>query len=217
MSETLSIIRFIIQTAVSLGAEESEAPSVWTGDRFNAELLASIQRGSSPNRVENDLPKEVIATKLDGVPVLLGQLENPADRPRVQDALRRYRNQAIIARSWLGAEALNLQCFLVGPRGSVSTAKWRQLAAEAEADDRVCRKLVWLPPEHPTTDDARSFLSRTFLARPWEHGLPNSSANLDRMGTIDLPSHWAEAIDDDTLDAEALVAKLIEIDGQDIS
>ena len=118
----------------------------------------------------------------------------------------------MIARSWLGSGAPNLQLFLAGPIGTAADAVWRHLAAQAEADDRVCRKLVWLPPERATVQQALVFLNRTFLARPWECGRQASSISLDRMGAVTLPAGWEAAVDDETLDADALVTKLIELE-----
>jgi hypothetical protein len=209
-------IKLILDAARSLGAQMQDAPPTWAGDRFNTEALSVVQRGPLPDRTDRDLPRTVIAVTLDTIPVLLGELDAAPNRVRFQDALRRYRNQAMIARSWLGSGAPNLQLFLVGPIGSATDTVWRSLAAEAETDDRVCRKLVWLPPEQATVQDALVFLSRTFLARPWESGPQASSTSLDQMGAITLPAGWEaavdEAVDDDTLDADALVAKLIELE-----
>jgi hypothetical protein len=210
MGKTFSnLTTLLVDTARSLGAEVGDAPAHWTGESFNAELLTVLERGSSLGRSERDLPKLVYAVILDGTPVLFGEFDTGAQRLPFYDAMRRYRNQAAIARSWLGSQALNLQMFLVGPAGSASDGFWRQLAAEAELDDRICRKLVWLPPQSPTAADAAVFLSRTFLARPWDTIAPANASRLDQMSEIALPPGWAEIVDDDSLDADSLVAKLI--------
>lgn len=58
---------------------------------------------------------------------------------------------------------------LVTNPGADREPEWIALAAEIERNDRVCRKLVWLPPAAPdkTNESVQSFLGRSFLARPW--------------------------------------------------
>jgi hypothetical protein len=201
---------FIFDGARALGTTIEEAPPAWTGFKFNTELLARMEPVSSADRANRDLPRAVGAARFDRMPVLLGALDAAASTRRgLQDTLRRYRNQAAIARSWLADEAPNLQLFLIGPIGSAGVSNWRQLAAEAEADDRICRKLVWLPQSQPTIEDAESFLGRTFLAKPWISAPDSQFARLDGLGTIELPDGWQDAIDDEQLDADALVEKLV--------
>ena len=102
---------------------------------------------------------------------MLGVLPETASIDAVRETLRRYRNQCVIARSFLSPnQVLDLQLMLVGPRGSERSAEWRSLALMVERDDRVARKLAWLRPEDPARDPESfaDFLKRTFLARPWK-------------------------------------------------
>jgi hypothetical protein len=193
--------------------------SQWTGAVFNTELFATAGSDAALQRHERDLPDTVRAVKLDGTAVLIGQLGGPPIRAAVQHAVRRYRNQATIARSWLGSsEALNLQLFLIGPVGAVADPLWRQLAAEIEIDDRVCRKLVWLAGSKPTIQDAEQFLDRTFLAQPWPtYQATTATPALDRMSDVALPQGWEQAVDDPSLDSDTLVQQLIALEVGDAS
>jgi hypothetical protein len=90
----------------------------------------------------------------------------------------------VIARSYLTPnEALDLQLFLVGPRGSERKSDWQPLALVIERDDRVARKLVWLRPSEPEAEEASfaDFIKRTFLARPWQHDAMFTMAALDNL------------------------------------
>lgn len=210
MSDHLTTcVQNIVDAAKSLEVEVENAPKEWAGDHFNSEILSSETTTALSKRDERLLPTDVRAYRLDHIPVLIGELLGAADRVQAQDSLRRFRNQGTIARTWLGIDAANLQIFLIGPPGSSQDLEWRYLAAEMEADDRICRKLVWLPAASVSIEDARTFLQRTFLARPWDDDSQPTEARLDQMGTIDLPKDWATAIDDDALDADGLIAQLI--------
>lgn len=106
----------------------------------------------------------------------------------------------------------NLQMFLYGPVGALNDRRWRQLAASVEADDRICRKLVWLFDEDPTCAAAIQFLQRTFVARPWTK--ESAMAQLDRM-EVPLPAGWETAIDNPDLDPEQLVRELVRLAGDE--
>jgi hypothetical protein len=198
----------ILAAARAAGAQVEVAPTEWTGTAFNADVLSTASIGEPLQRHERDLPRLVGAARLDDMPVLIGELDGLPERAAVNDLSRRYRNQAIIARSWLGPEAPNLQLFLIGPPGALNDVRWRQLAAVVEADDRVCRKLVWLFQDEPTIELAGGFLERTFLARPWPAG-GQEIVELDRMSDIALPAGWEAAVDDQELDTDHLVHRLI--------
>jgi hypothetical protein len=204
------LMPLMIEAARSIGATVTEAPEQLSGSRFNAEVLSDAIAGGTLGRREGDLPHNVAAATLDGIPVLFGMLDGPALKTGVDQQMRRYRNQATIARSWLGSEAPNLQLFLTAPSGALRDAAWRQLAAEIEADDRTCRKLVWLFEGSPTLEDAKGFFERTFIARPWPAA--QLTQQLDSMANISLPDGWEDAIEDPDLDFSALVERLIELE-----
>jgi hypothetical protein len=213
-SETPRLQPLLIEAAQLIGATVEEAPPQWLGSRFNAEVLSEALLQQPIHRHESELPDSAGAARLDTIPVLFGELSGSPRRRSAEEKIRRYRNQATIARSWLGSEAPNLQLFLVGPPGALSDPRWRQLAAEIEADDRVCRKLVWLYDQEPSIADAQRFLERTFVARPWSEA-SRSATQLDTMSDINLPPGWEAAIDDRELDNDGLVQRLIALEQGD--
>lgn len=210
MKESPRLEALILQAAAHLGATVETAPAEWTGAAMNAEALRPISGTSSFQREERDLPKTIGAALLDGTPVLIGELLGEPQRGIMDEALRRYRNQATIARSWMGAKGPNLQIFLYGPVGALNDRGWLQLAALVEADDRICRKLVWLFDEEPTNAAAIRFLQRTFMARPW--ATKSAIAQLDQL-EVRLPAGWETAIDNPDLDPEQLVRELVRLGG----
>jgi hypothetical protein len=132
----------------------------------------SFNGGVSPATTlsPSDLPGESLAIKIGRFNIVLGVLPDVPTLEAVRETLRRYRNQCVVARSFLSAnETLDLQLMLLGPRASERQDSWRALALMVERDDRVARKLAWLRPEDPQRDDESyvEFLKRTFLARPW--------------------------------------------------
>lgn len=208
--ETPPLMPLMIEAAQGIGATVTEALEQLSGSLFNSEVLSEAIAGGTLGRREGDLPHHVAAATLDGIPVLFGMLEGPASKTGVDQQMRRYRNQATIARSWLGSEAPNLQLFITAPSGALRDAVWRQLAAEIEADDRTCRKLVWLFEGSPELEDAKGFFERTFIARPWPAA--QLTQQLDSMANISLPEGWEEAIEDPDLDFSGLVERLIELE-----
>jgi len=134
------------------------------GRNFNGGSTASTSLSPS------DLPNESHGIKIARFNIVLGILPDMAAIEAVRETLRRYRNQCVVARSYLNPnETLDLQLMLLGPRSSERQDSWRALALMVERDDRVARKLAWLRPEDPQRDDDSfaEFLKRTFLARPW--------------------------------------------------
>lgn len=212
MAEAPAFSNLLLEAADRIGARVGDAPSELVGGRFNSEVLSEAVSRSAIARHDKDLPNLVCGVRIDDIPVLIGALSGTALRPSAEPQLRRYRNQATIARSWLASEAPNLQLFLIGPPGAISKMEWRQLAAEIEADDRTCRKLVWLYDQEPSIEDAEIFLNRTFVARPW----PTSQQQvlLDTVASYALPEGWEEAVDDKELDFDGLVEALIELEAK---
>ena len=138
------------------------------------ELASSSFNGGSTKSTSlspADLPTESHAVRIDRFNIVLGLLPEIATLEAVRETLRRYRNQCVVARSYLASnDTLDLQLMLLGPRASERQEAWRALALMVERDDRVARKLAWLRPEDDQSDEASfaDFLKRTFLARPWE-------------------------------------------------
>jgi hypothetical protein len=75
--------------------------------------------------------------------------------------------------------------FLIAPRGKADQPEWHGHRSEIEADERFCRKFVWLPSSEPRPAEIGAFLDRTFLSRPWdaESAEPSSLDPLERLAT----------------------------------
>jgi hypothetical protein len=162
----------------------------------------------------NELPPKARALKLGRYTVIFGVLPDAPTLPSVRETLRLYRNQCVVARSFLNAhESLDLQLFLVGPRGSEWDKKWKSLGLFLERDDRVARKLAWLRPQDPTRDDESfdEFVRRTFLARPWSHAgndvTEDTSLDLEEPIPTGLPRNTAEEFDNIALESEGMLGE----------
>lgn len=176
------------------GTKIEELPAELFGSRLRPETWIADASDPLSSRASEDLPTVMTGARMEGTAVLFGVLSGEPAYEAVRDSLRRYRNQATIARSWLGADAANLQLFLATPPGSAGDAAWQELAALIEADDRVCRKLVWLLHADSVQSSAEEFLTRTFLASPWSAAVKSDAPRLDSMSVIELPEGWDEAV-----------------------
>lgn len=208
-----------IQSLVSLLIRQLEreerkgepAPNEWSGEAFNVEKAKEAQDiPNQPSRRTQDLPASVEAFRLDGKPVLIGDISGAKDRRDLHDLLRRYRNQALIARSWVGNEATSLSLFLLGPLGSRDSQEWNDWALEVELDEKVCRKIVWLLPNNPMDHDAQEFLEGTALAQPWKHHQAIGEEKLDSLARLDLPEDWLDIFQNESLGPDDVVRELID-------
>jgi hypothetical protein len=190
------------------GVIVSELPPEVFGYRLKPETWLEEGDDALTIRAANSLPAEVSGARIDGTPVLFCILTGDATYEGMSDNLRRLRNQATIARSWLETDAPNLQMFVSVPPDGASPSAWLEYAGVIEADDRICRKLVWLPADEGTGETAEEFLSRTFLASPWIAGANSQPLELDSMSSIDLPPGWSSLIGDEELDSADLVRRL---------
>jgi hypothetical protein len=209
-------IETLVQLLVHQLARESRksqtAPEEWTGSSFKIER---IKEAREPNDQElrraQDLPSTILAFRFDNKPVLVGDLSEATNRKGLFDLLRRYRNQALITRSWIGAEATSISLFLAGPLGSQEDPTWNDWALEIELDEKVCRKIVWLLPENPTEIDAAHFLDGTSLAQPWKHREEIGVERLDSLAELGIPEHWLDVFQDETLGTDDVVNRLIDV------
>jgi len=161
-------------------------------------------------RAAQQLPTAVAGVRIDGTPVLLCASDGDATEEGIHDLLRRLRNQATIARSWLEAEAPNLQLFVALGAMDRPAAPWVEFARDIESDDRICRKLVWLVGQGGETPE--DFVARTFLATPWRTqpspGAAEATPALDALSNLHLPLGWEQLLANEDLDATALVQAL---------
>lgn len=211
---TTKLFELLLTAARAREGVVDDPPEGMVGSHLKSELWGATALDTAAERAEQDLPAIALGTRIDGTPLLFGVLGADASYELVREQLRRYHNQATIARSWLAADSPNLQLFLAGPEGSAGNSEWRDVAALVEADDRVCRKLVWLPRAEPDQSDAHQFLGRTFLASPWATQPERGAARLDWMSVVALPAGWDAALQDPALDADGFVARLVEASGE---
>lgn len=209
-------VRRVVLAASDLGMETKVRPDL-LGRSFNGASSRSTTLNPS------DLPAESHAIVVGRYTVIFGVLPETPSLPAVRDALRKYRNQCVVARSFLSSnESLDLQLMLVGPRGSERVKKWTFLGLVVERDDRVARKLAWLRPEDEVRDgdSFEDFLKRTFLARPWREDntvLPEGqSLDLVDPAAAGLPRSTAEEFDrialqvDDDTPPDEIVDQLVQ-------
>jgi hypothetical protein len=130
------------------------------------------------------------------------------------EALSLHLEQAAKARSHLGIRKENLVLFVVVPPGASGDRAWLDVVHTIERDERVCRKMVFLPPTlDEDIDDAISlFLDRTFLAQPWL-GV-QSEADLDPLRTTlaeaGIPLNWVALINGGIAEGDDLVGELLD-------
>jgi len=167
--------------AGSVNFSPLDAPEL-TGDVFKGGDTSDVAR-----LPPSDLPAAVRALRYGRYSCLFGLLPDKPTLGAVNDCLRRFRNQCVVARSYLAPnEALDLQGILLGPRGSEPDDDWKAVALTVERDDRVARKFVWLRPIDPAGDDASfaDVISRTVLARPWVSDDTFTMAALDNLNRV---------------------------------
>ena len=194
------------------GVAISDLPPEVLGHRLRPETWLEQDNEAVANRVASSLPAELSGARIDGTPVLFCILTGDPTYEGMRDNLRRLRNQATIARSWLDADAPDLQIFVTVPPDPPVASTWLEYAPLIEADDRICRKLFWLPKNDAGGETVEEFLSRTFLASPWEVGATSRSAELDSMSIIKLPDGWLPLVEDEDLEsADDLIRALLEL------
>ena len=189
------------------------------------QFCSAVFRGGEASATARLQPSELPAAsrglRIGRYAVLLGLLPEVPSVEAVSETLRRYRNQCVIARSYLTPnEALDLQLFLIGPRGSEPSNEWQPLALIVERDDRVSRKLTWLRPANEISDEASftDFVKRTFLARPWNNSAVFTMAPLDNFNRAaavgDVPrdtvGEWVQLAQTRRADPTSLVEGLVD-------
>lgn len=199
----------LIEVIRGQAVEIASLPESVAGERLKQETWLAEQPLSFAERAAQLLPPLVQAVRIDGTPVLMCSAGGDASDEGARDLLRRLRNQATIARSWLEGDAPNLQVFVALGSADRPTAPWLPLARDIETDDRICRKLVWLIGRGGETPE--EFLSRTFLATPWATSDASAVYALDALSTISLPEGWSAVLEDEGLDTAALVRALAKV------
>lgn len=192
--------------------------------RAAPEIASSTFNGGADvgaaNIASRDLPANGLGLQVGRYHILLGLLPEAAREEEIIEILRLFRNQCVVARSYIAPNAaLDLQLFLIGPRGSEPLDVWHPLALLVERDERVARKLVWLRPEHAAADEASfaDFAKRSFLAQPWKHDAVFSMAPLDNISRAapdeevprTISGEWVKFAGEYRNDPVTLVEKLV--------
>jgi len=139
----------------------------------------------------------------------------PKDLPLAEQVVNEGKEAAFD--QWIAAgEAgvVNIVMFCIAPSGHQDQPEWKMMAGQFERDDLVCRKLVWLPSSG--LDNARNFLDRTFLARPWDMAVQQGPDELAALAeSLAVPTEWMKRLMDSELDGADLLNALLEIsDGE---
>lgn len=206
----------VAAAAQAIGFEPVEVPAM-TGRAFKGgDGIESATLSAS------DLPTETRALRFDRYTFLLAVLPDEPALAGVEEAIRRFRNQCVVARSFLSAnQALDLQGILMAPSGSDQDDDWKAVSLMVERDDRVVRKFVWLRPKSESEEDAsfEALLRRSALARPWDSDAEFTMAALDNINKLvaetsavqrDLMDDWIRLALEDNGNPDELVDQLIE-------
>jgi hypothetical protein len=144
-------------------------------------------------------PDGTDALRVDSYYLLFATLDERFDEELLWKRLKELHAWAGIVRSSLAANQKDdILLILVGPLGSLGGPKWRAFAATVERDDRICRKIIWLPSDASSLPaDAREFLRRTFLAQPWELALGANAQELDAGRRFQLAVEQQASVEPD--------------------
>jgi hypothetical protein len=170
-------IDFIVQAF----RDEANARSLDIEERPARTQQPALPFERALNRDTVDRPAETNALRIETYFVLFAQMGNESDEASTAKRLRDLHVWAGIVRGGLEADQKDdILLVLVGPFESEGSTKWKAFASMAERDDRICRKLLWLPgPEQAAQADAASVLLRTFMARPWMLTMGANAQELD--------------------------------------
>ncbi len=186
----------LISTAIQLG---------WTA--ADVTDFVSPQFRGRPDASTAALPKVAYGLRLGSYPVIVAPI-TLGTTAEMQTALRLLHSQMIIARSYMGRdEVINAHIFLCAV-GATASTDWRNVIDLAERDEKVCRKMVWLPDSKALNVSYEDFRARTFLAAPW------SVVNEQLNARLDTNQGLAAKLLTDSGLAEAAVPKWIEIVNQ---
>jgi hypothetical protein len=179
LNKQLGLLRAVCERNEYLGpdeVEDQEVPLAIAKERYGEKGVPQ--------------PGSVIYQYWGKQPIMAGLLSQPST-----SAALPYIRCAAVAQQSLGTKGVDMLVLLIGPNGSFRDEEWIKAAAAIEDDDRICRKLVWLPNDDATAS-AENLLSRSPFSRPWRGALPIDA----QAGTIE------KLISDDALDDIALTA-----------
>ncbi|WP_428153851.1 ABC-three component system middle component 1 [Brevundimonas sp.] len=189
----------------------------WTANRVDD--YAARRFPSGDDEVSPLKSGEVVGLQLGDYPVLAATL-HLNDRAALAARLKSLHGQVVIARAYMRPhEVINTHLFLCATESGAGD--WESIVDIAERDESVCRKVVWVPPSENVDQSFDAFVSRTFLARPWEGGDAVLDAPLDHNRNVvksalvaagldaAMAVRWEQLVDKNTDDPDVLVEKLV--------
>ena len=195
MKDAPRLLSLLLDAATTLGCQSRKrAGRMDRSAVLNSEVLRSATSTAPFERDARDLPTHVGAAQLDDTPVLVGELPQHLSRGAVEEALRRYRNQATVARSWMG---------LAGPQPSdVPLRRPDERACKTRSGDRPPLRLRrttefagnWSGFSTPRAPRTPCSSCKGLLWR--DRGTETSATEeLDPDGGQPLPPGWMKAVD----------------------
>lgn len=166
------------------------------------------------------LPKDASGIRLGDYPVLVASV-TISDKESMATSLRALHNQMIIARSYMRAEEvinahIMMYAEIIGPDVDV-----QGIIDQAERDETVCRKLIWVPEKDFIDTSYKHFIARTFLARPWMSVKAVLDAPLDHnQGLVErilvkhglssqIAAKWVQLISTHKDNPEEMISELV--------
>jgi len=167
----------LVETFVGAAEKSGFAVAARPGNILSAFIPLERELGRSARQTPSDIDAVTIGHHV----VLFADLPGEFGEEKLWGRMKDLHVWSGLVRSGLpGTLKDDLSLILIGPPGSERLTEWRAFSATVERDDRVCRKLVWLPS---TPQDfqvqAGEFIGRTFLAKPWAVALGPQAQELD--------------------------------------
>ncbi|TAX29819.1 ABC-three component system middle component 1 [Rhizobium leguminosarum] len=187
--------------------------SVETVDEFTRPQF----RGRAGGEREATL-QHVFGLRLGSFPVLVAQVRLESEQ--MKEDLRNLHGQMVIARSYMRPDEVINAHILLCAIATVPLDDWRQVVDLTERDERVCRKIVWVPNRDALKDSYDAFRARTFLATPWltagtmvnaplDHNQGLAQRILVKNGLSPMAAErWVELSKQNRDDPDSLVAEL---------
>ena len=200
----------LIATAIQLG---------WSGADVPDFVLPQFR--GRPDASTAELPEKAYGLRLGAYPVLVAPI-SLGTSAEMQSALRLLHSQMVIARSYMGRdEVINAHIFLCAV-GATQNTDWRNVIDLAERDEKVCRKVVWLPDSKELDASYEAFRARTFLAAPWNVVTEQMNARLDTNQSLaanmltnaglaeTTVSTWIDIVNQSADDPDTMVVRLVD-------
>lgn len=232
---TVALVQILEEIATSLNMRWERNPDALTNPLSRAAEVSQVTITERKAATGSTSVERTAGVFVDFHSVLISDLPSETTSTRVtiddlQLKLVGQQRRAAIALTWLPASMRSdLNLFIVAPPGSSDSPEWSDFAAQAERNEHVCRKLVWLPPADSKQwkVSARNFCERTFLARPWlAQNQPSGSAQLDPLAGIlqdeGRMAKWLSLMENENEEDSDLAEALMnafdgaEVEGQDV-